>query len=374
MKKIAFAALFLIMIPNNSIVRAKISDWQKGVSIYPRSPEDFGSQDTKTLFERIASDNANYATFVIPLYQGNHHSAAIFSGIDTPTDESIIQGIKWAHDNKLAVMLKPHLDSDDTIWRANISPRDRDAWFTSYENMLLHYAEIGQKYHVEQICIGTELISVAAGNVNPDNTTRWKKMIADLRLNYGGLLSYSANWGPDGSSFANEKDHIGFWQDLDFVGISAYFQLHTKDNSVESLKTAWDAWNRTDIEPLAVRSGKPILFTEVGFRSSKNAHLAPYEYQNKSVYDPQEQINSYQAMFEYWQDKPYVAGVSIWNFYSDPNAGGEGNTDYTPQGKPAEQVLKDWFAPPEQATSNEDKNFFGGVGNFFRSVFRLHLI
>jgi hypothetical protein len=378
MKKFAFVALILIFSSNASIARAKVSDWQKGASIYPRSPSDFGSGDMEVLLKRIADDNAEYVTFIIPYYQGNHTSSVIFPGADTPTDDSIINGIEAAHDAGLAVMLKPHLDSDDTIWRANINPKNRDEWFTNYENMLTHLATIGREYHVEQICIGTELISVASAKVNPENTVRWQKIIADLRQIFPGELTYSANWGPSGSSFANEKDHIGFWQDLDYVGISAYFQLNTKDNSVESLKAAWYQWDRADIYPLAQKVQKPILFTEIGYRSSKNSLGTPYDFRKIGVYDPQEQVNAYEAMFEYWNDKSYIAGASIWDFYSDPHAGGDGNTDYTPQNKPAEEVLKKWFAPKAnevQATAAADKKtMIHNMGSFLRELLIFHFM
>ena len=36
-------------------------------------------------------------------------------------------------------------------------------------------------------------------------------------------------------------------------------------------------------------------------------------------------------------------GVAFWDWSSNPNAGGTSDTDYTPQGKPAEQVMKQWF-------------------------------
>jgi hypothetical protein len=377
MRKILLTAFVLILAcPKALPISASVPDWQKGVSIYPRGPDDFGSNDMKNLLDRIVADNANFVTFVIPYYQGNHTSSKIFIGVDTPTDESIIAGAKMAHDAGLSVMLKPHLDSDDTIWRANINPTNRDEWFANYENMLVHYAMLAQEYGIEQICIGTELISVTSANVNSDNTGKWQRIISDIRKKYNGKLTYSANWGPSTSSFANEKDHIQFWGDLDYIGISAYFELTTKDNSVESITRAWSVWDKSDILPLSQKYSKPILFTEVGYRSSKDFLAAPYDFRTKGVYDPVEQANAYEGLFEYWQDKSYMAGVSMWDFYSDPNAGGSGNTDYTPQNKPAEQVLKNWFGTKPETSENtteEKRSFMQNVGSFFRSIFSFHL-
>ena len=38
-------------------------------------------------------------------------------------------------------------------------------------------------------------------------------------------------------------------------------------------------------------------------------------------------------------DRPAISGVLIWRWFTDPNAGGLADTDFTVQGKPAEHVL-----------------------------------
>ena len=38
-------------------------------------------------------------------------------------------------------------------------------------------------------------------------------------------------------------------------------------------------------------------------------------------------------------DRPAVAGVLVWRWFTDPSAGGPANTDFTVQGKPAELVF-----------------------------------
>jgi hypothetical protein len=377
MKLSSAILLFLILasLVTPGLTRAKVADWQKGASVYPANSDDFGSSNMKNLLNRLAIDHVNYVTLVIPYYQTNFTGSKMAPGFDTPSDESIIQATKWAHRLGIAVMLKPHLDSQDAVWRADINPKDRDGWYTNYETMLLHYAILSQLNGIEQICIGTELISVASGAVNPDNTRRFKKIIADMRHVYDGKLTYSANWGPSTSTYTNEKDHIGFWDDLDYIGISAYFQLNTSDHSVVSLSEAWDKWNRSDILPLQQKFQKPILFTEVGYRSSQNAAAKPYDYQKKGIYDPTEQANAYEALFGYWDDKPYIAGLSLWDFSTNPNVGGEGNTDYTPQDKPAENVLAKWYGKNELTeTKNTPEKRVGFWSGLVKSIIGFRLI
>ncbi|MEK7623738.1 MAG: hypothetical protein AAB408_03670, partial [Patescibacteria group bacterium] len=55
-----------------------------------------------------------------------------------------------------------------------------------------------------------------------------------------------------------------------------------------------------------------------------------------------EQTNLYEALFSYWNDYSFVSGVALWEWSSDPNAGGW-ETGFTPQHKPAETVMSSWF-------------------------------
>lgn len=359
MKRFEIKAAILILlilcmfIPNQEVSGA-VSSWTRSVSIYPRSADEFGSDKFDQVLSQIVADNANTIILVIPYYQRNQHVTEIVAGADTPTDESVVRAIEMAHAKNLDVMLKVHIDTRNGIWRAEINPSNRDAWYRNYENLMLHYAAIGQIYGAEHLCLGTELIRMAAANMNSDNTARWKKMISNIRKIYQGKLTYSANWGPASSSFANEKDHIEFWSDLDYIGLSAYYPLVTRDNFVETLTSAWNPWYLSDIKPLALRNEKSVHFLEIGYRSLTNSRIKPYDFQSRGAYDPVEQVNAYEAMFAFWSDKPEIGGVGIWDFYADPAAGGPGDIDFTPQNKPAEEVIRRWFLPePEVVEAAE---------------------
>jgi hypothetical protein len=322
---------------------AAVNNWQKGASIYPRWDSDFGSDSFKQSISNLKATNANYVTLIIPWYQSNPWSLDLQRGGNTPTDDSVVKGIQYAHSLGMAVMLKPHVDLWDGMWRANINPGDRDAWYAKYTDMIVHYAQIAKDNGVEQLCIGTELIGVASSNANPDNTARWNKIIDAIKAVYSGKLTYSANWGGT-SEFLNEKRYIGFWARLDFIGLAGYFELGSDwNNNVDHLKQQWNAWNVLEISPLQQQYGKPVLFTEVGYRSVGGAHTRPWDYSFQSYSDETEQANDYEALFSYWNDYPWMSGVHLWDWNSDPNAGWPGNTEYTPQHKQAEEVMKRWF-------------------------------
>lgn len=328
------------VIPHISL--AAVNTWQKGASINPRWNTDFSSASFQQSVRNLKATNANYVTLVIPLKQSNIFSADIQAGSDTPTDDALASAIDFIHSLGMAVNLKPHLDSYDGHWRAYINPGDRTTWFNNYGTFLNHYGDIAQAHQVEEITIGTELISMASASVNATNTSNWQVTIAHLRQHFGGLLTYSANWGPAG--FVDEKNQIQFWPQLDSIGISAYFNLTNDPNdNVDFLRSAWDGWNTSQIGPLSKRWGKPVLFTEIGYRSVYAAHTQPWNASMGGGVDLTEQANDYEALNSYWNNFNYMIGVQGWNWNSDPNAGSN-NTDYTPQHKPAQDVMTKWYS------------------------------
>lgn len=368
-----FLVFVIIFVPAfhaaESPADASIASWQKSASIVPTSPQDFSSSNFRQSLQDLKDTNANHVTLIIPYYQSSIHSVDIHRGWNTPADESLISAIRYAHSLGLNVSLKLHMETNDGQWRAYINPSDRDGWFNAYSSVLYHYADIAQQEGVEQLVIGAEMISMASENVNSSNTQYWIDIINNLRSRFSGSLTYSANWGPPSNSFVNEKDHIGFWPHLDYIGIAAYFELGQdwSRNDVESFKQEWDRWNNSDIRPLHDRYGKPILFTEIGYRSVDGAHTDPWNSGRGGGFNETEQTNAYEALFSYWNTQPYMQGVSLWDWKSWPGAGGQGNTDYTPQNKQAEEVMRSWFGqmsngeeppPPPSASSFEISGTF----------------
>lgn len=320
---------------------AAISDWQKGASIQPTSTTSFASPEVQQSLRNLKSTGANYVTFIIPYYQTNLTSTDIQRGWDTPTDEALISGITYAHSIGLQVMLKPHIESKTGEWRANIYPSDRDTWYRVYGDILVHYGQLGKQYGVEQLCVGAELWRMASSGQNYANTQAWKDMIARVRTVYSGKLTYSAN-----HSGPREFNEIQFWDSLDYIGISAYFPLAPGESNptVDRLKQDWSSINSSELLPLSKRWGKPLIFTEVGYRSVVDAHSEPFSWWKTGSVDEAEQARNYEALFSFWNDKGYMQGMFLWDWAGNPNAGGSSDTGYTPQNKQAEQVIKQWYS------------------------------
>ncbi len=332
---------------------ASIDTWQKGVSIEPRWNTDFSSDSFKQSVNNAAATHANYISLIIPYYQSNAWSTDIQPGWNTPTDDSLAAATRYIHSKGMKVMFVLHLESYDGQWRANINPGDRTAWYTAYGNLLKHLASLAETESVDSFIIGAELIDMSSQLQNGDNGTQWSAMIDQVRAIYHGKISYSANWGDGG--WYDEKDNINFWSKLDFIGISAYFNLNS-GGDVASLKGAWDYWNDKEIRGLQQRWNKPVVFTEVGYRSTSGAHYHPWDYNAGGGIDQGEQANDYTALFDYWNTQPFFQGVQLWAWSSDPNAGGAGDGGYTPQHKNAQNIMTQWFGTAAASISQPPAN------------------
>lgn len=324
---------------------AAVSGWQKGATIFPRSSTDLSSQTFQQSVRNLKTTGANYVTLHTTLYQSNIYSTDIQNGWNTPTDQSLVDAINYVHSQGMKVMLKFQVIPYDGNWSAYINPGDRNGWFTNYGNFLTHYATIAKNTGAEEMCLGTELISMTSEQVNFTNTANWRSLIGKVRGIYSGALTYSANWG--GDNFTNEKWQINFWDALDYLGISGYYNL-TGDGSVPQLVQSWGNWANSDIAPFQAKWNKPVLFTEIGYKSITDSYTHPWMSGEGGGADTAAQARDYEALFEYWNNIPWMAGAHFWFWSSDPNAGGGGDNDYTPQNKPAQATMQSWFtqAPP----------------------------
>src|SRR3989344_3254459 len=328
------------------VAHAAVADWQKGATMVPRWTEDYANDTFRQSLRDLKAAGASHVALTVPYYQSNIYSTDIQPGWNTPIDVSLISAIDYAHGIGLGVTLKPLIESYDGSWRAYINPGDRDGWFNAYRNYLVHLAQIAQMHRVEMIAVGTEMVSLAAHTMNSTNTQHWADLIGAVRSVYSGKLTYGANSNDNGDSpFLNEKRYIAFWGQLDYAGLSIYYG-HTGDDSVDSLKGSWNYWNNNDIRGFAQTVGKPVLFLEIGYRSVDGSRGDPWNYGRDGSFDEQEQANLYEALMSYWNDYSYVTGVYWWNWETDPNAGGQGNIDYTPQHKLAQGVMSHWFGSP----------------------------
>jgi len=241
------------------------------------------------------------------------------------------------------VFFKPHLwvtHPSDGKWRSDIFPTNEknwESWKESYRNFILRYAKIAEQANAEMFCIGAEF-----SRISVEKPLFWKDLIQEIRNIYSGKITYAANW-------YNEYEKITFWGELDFIGIQAYFPLvKNKYPSVKQISKGWNKHLRA-IESTHKKYNRKILFTEMGYRSTANSAIKPWEWlEDSSIldnpYSVETQANCYEAFFNTVWKKEWFAGVHIWQLRTDYVAkNGKNNLDFTPQGKPAEVVIAKGF-------------------------------
>ncbi|MEM7246867.1 MAG: hypothetical protein AAF533_16055 [Acidobacteriota bacterium] len=244
----------------------------------------------------------------------------------TPSPERLDHALATARELGLGIVLMPSLfleETRDGEWRGAIEPKSWRAWWKSYEAFILKNAELAAKHRVEIFSVGSELCSTE------DQRANWARLIQRARAMTPSLMTYSFNW--DHTSQGRITDLI------DVIGMNAYHDLAESAGTPKAeLVHSWRRLQET-LLPWQRSQQRRILFTEVGYRSVVRPEKDAWNYLEVQDYDGRAQQRCYEAFLEAWQSRREVAGIF---FYQWRGEGGEGDTGYTPRGKPAAESLR----------------------------------
>jgi hypothetical protein len=283
----------------------------------------------------IAAIGADTVSIVVDARQENGSSSRIFIDVRmTPTPEQLQRLVRHAKSLGLRVVLMPIVLLDNprgNEWRGTIKPENWAQWFESYRQMMHHYAWIAESAGVDVLVVGSELVSTES------RADEWAKTIQAVRRDFKGRLTYSANW--------DHYSRIPFWDQLDLIGMNSYYKLGEDYRvSVEEIERRWRDIQR-DLLAFQQRVGKPLVLLEAGWCSLRNAAHEPWDYTKVTeAIDVQLQRKLYEGFFKSWYGQPGLGGFMIWEWTT--GGGGTGDRGYTPENKPAEAVMREWFAKP----------------------------
>jgi hypothetical protein len=319
------------------------------------------------------------------------NSAVYADAAYTDSMAVIAATIVEAKGHGLSVMVRPMIDFLDPAkigtyhvgdWRSFYNPTDPAAFFASYKTMIVNVAQVAQANGATILCIGLELDQLTG----PAYLSYWTDIIASVRTVFSGKLTYSADWDASispwqgqhglGAGTGDITTQVSFWSQLDFLGIDAYPPI--SDAANPTLNDLVAGWTQVPSDPIshavtgnqslisyfqsvATKTGKPLLFTEIGYESASDAARQPAG-SSTNIYDPALQTNLYAAFFSAWQQSGNnsLIGVYFWNW--DPNTAevGPGNgANFSPQGQPAQDVVTANFGLPPNGALTATHDFAG---------------
>ena len=301
----------------------------------------------------VASRDTITAQSITPILNVNANTVAVMpfaflEGLSSPElrfnmerqwygerKEGARESIQLLQNAGLEVMLKPQIWVRRGAFTGDIKMSSEQEWTLfeqHYRDFIMLYACLAEEEQIGYFSMGTELHGFVEARAE-----FWTDLIAEIRTVYSGKLTYAENW--------DKIEKVPFWKSLDFIGVDAYFPLNNgKSPSVSELRKAW-APHKTAMKNLSQTVDKPILFTEYGYRNIDFAAREPWDSSRDiGTNNNQLQADALEALFaEFWFE-PWFSGGFLWKWHHDHElAGGLENNQFTPQNKPAENIVKTFY-------------------------------
>lgn len=299
-------------------------------------------QTTDTIFDPVLDVNAEWTTIIPfgyinpgPPYNFNIGIQFGYWGLTDPGLESMAL---FAKTKGIKVMIKPQVSINaGQIFTGDYKPGSEAEWQTletDYRTFILHYLQMALTTNADAFCIGTEWKTFVV-----KRPEFWNDLIQEVRSLYGGKLTYAANW--------DEYEDVPFWSKLDFIGVDAYFPLSDSETpTVQEIETGWRE-HIDELKIFACLENKQIAFTEYGYRSMDNCAKEPWN--TEELFGPNQsnlegQRNAYEGFFKAVWKEEWFAGGFLWKWFGYHDvAGGPNDNRFTPQNKPAEEVIREYY-------------------------------
>ncbi len=298
-----------------------------------------GKEVTKQNITPLIALNANYATVMPFGFIRNTSNPEIFFNSSQQwfgeTKAGAKQYIQMLQKNRIKTMIKPQIWISRGAYTGFLKMENEADWKqleASYTKFIITYAKLAQEIKADIFCIGTELEQFVA-----HRPEYWKALISKIKSIYKGKLTYASNW--------DEYKRTPFWKQLDYIGIDAYYPISDQETpTVEVCRAGWQQW-KTQIQEIAEKNKRKVLFTEFGYRSVNYAAKEPWR-SDRDMNDVnlEAQVNTTKALFEEFWKEEWFAGGFVWKWFIDnEKSGGIKNSRFTPQNKPAEKVIRTYF-------------------------------
>lgn len=329
---------------DNWIDELKLPSFQKGfcfAHVGYQIYNGYASQKAVESLKKIKELGANTFSITPFTYMRDPNKPVKYKYWEFAGGESIESMIHLMHASQklnLTVMLKPHIYLGESNWPGVIEMQSESDWkffFSYYERWIMHYAVFAEMYHVPLFVIGNELSKTTIGHEH-----NWIELANKIKNIYKGKIIYASNWG-------DEFEKLTFWNHFDYIGLSQYYPLSSKDNPTddELLTGADSVINR--INAIHKKYNKPVIFTETGFRASKAPWKTALEKDGRNEVHLNNQARCYEALFKAIKNEKWLMGIYWWKWPSYLEykgfTFGEGYDLYAPNNDETEKVIEKFF-------------------------------
>ena len=305
----------------------------EGYSIY----NGYISQKATEALHKLKAKGSNAVAIVPYSYMRDPNQPSwllIDHSAGSENDESIIHTAFQAQKLGMSVVLKPQIWLGRGHWPGSVEMKNEADWqqfFDDYYRWIRHYSLLAEIHEMESLCLGVEFVKTTL--TRPKD---WQNIIKKIRQLYAGHLTYAANWG-------EEFEQITFWDELDYIGLNCYYPLNDKDEaSKKDLKMGFQK-AIDKIKLVCKKYQKPLVFTEIGFRSINAPWKNPHDQGDNTVFNSEHQKRCYEVVFETIRDKSWCKGILWWKYPSYLEYQGVENNSFTPNNKAADEVVEEWF-------------------------------
>ncbi|MFN3202871.1 MAG: glycoside hydrolase family 113 [Bradymonadia bacterium] len=225
----------------------------------------------------------------------------------------ITRPIAEAKARGMHIMVKPHLAywGSPFSWRGEIDfppgPK-RDRFFESYRRWIVDMAQVTAE--ADAFAVGTELDKLI------EHDAQWRRIIAEIRKVTPAKLTYAANW--------TDYTRVPFWDALDAVGVQAYFPLMKEgDGAKADRATLLAGWQKVldGLREVHTQTGKPIIFTELGYSLTPVAATKPWAHEwpkgwgDKAAAAALQKLCLDVALEVMEREKSWLRGAFLWKWF-----------------------------------------------------------
>ena len=270
-------------------------------------------------------------------------STEILMDFEMPYEENraaVRAMIAQAKARGLHVLVIPHLWVETPGWRGEMEPAGADGWAryqASYRAFVVAWARDAQAAGADAFSIGVECKSWS-GRFG----AYWSSLIAELRQTFDGELTYSANW--------DEVEDVVFWDQLDLIGVNAFFPLAHEHGASDAAYRAGAEAAIGSLDALARVLDKPVLLVEIGYTTRRDAAVEPWLWPDDMrdvIVDEHEQARALAALAGAAAQSERVRGFFVWRYYANlDDVSQEAAWGFSPHAKLAEGVVSEIFAWP----------------------------